>query len=77
MTECYRLLNTREAAAFLIERGYKVAPATLNKLRSVGGGPEFQLFGRYPVYSEDALLDWARLRTTEPKQSTRDLPEAA
>jgi hypothetical protein len=61
----------------LTSLGFKTASSTLSKLRSVGGGPEFRLFGRRPIYSEDALLDWARSRTSEPKQSTRDVPEAA
>jgi hypothetical protein len=51
-------LDTRAASAFLTERGFKTAPATLNKMRCVGGGPEFELFGRRPLYTETALLVW-------------------
>jgi hypothetical protein len=36
-----RLLNRQEAAAFLSERGYRVAVASLNKWASIGGGPRF------------------------------------
>src|SRR5262249_12737301 len=57
-------LDTRQASAFLAERGYKTAPATLNKKRCVGGGPEFELFGRRPLYTEKALLEWVQARTT-------------
>jgi hypothetical protein len=49
--------DTREAAEFLTENGFRTAPATLNKLRCIGGGPEFELFGRRPLYSEKSLLE--------------------
>jgi len=65
-------LDTRQASDFLTERGYKTAPATLNKKRCVGGGPEFELFGRRPLYKETALLEWAQARTTPPLRSTSD-----
>jgi hypothetical protein len=65
-------LDTRQASDFLTERGYKTAPATLNKKRCVGGGPEFELFGRRPLYKERALLEWAQARTTPPLRSTSD-----
>jgi hypothetical protein len=65
-------LDTRQAAAFLTERGYKTSAATLNKRRCVGGGPEFELFGRRPLYTEKALLEWVRGRTTPPLRSTSD-----
>jgi hypothetical protein len=65
-------LDTRQASDFLTARGYKTAPATLNKKRCVGGGPEFELFGRRPLYKETALLEWAQARTTPPLRSTSD-----
>jgi hypothetical protein len=70
-------LDTRQASAFLSDRGYNTAPATLNKMRCVGGGPEFELFGRRPLYTETALLEWVRARTTRPLRSTSDLAGAA
>src|SRR5215475_3466101 len=65
-------LDTRQASDFLTERGYKTAPATLNKKRCVGGGPEFELFGRRPLYTETALLEWVQARTPPPLRSTSD-----
>ena len=59
-------LDTRQASDFLTERGYKTAPATLNKKRCVGGGPEFELFGRRPLYKEAALLEWRKLAPLLP-----------
>jgi hypothetical protein len=65
-------LDRRQAAAFLTERGYRTAPATLAKLASIGGGPVFESFGRKPLYREADLLDWAQSRTTGPRKSTSD-----
>jgi hypothetical protein len=67
-----RRCDTKQAAGFLSQYGYRTAPATLNKLRCIGGGPEFELFGRRPIYRPTKLLDWARLRTTGPVRSTSD-----
>jgi hypothetical protein len=77
MIEPERRRDTRQAAAFLTEIGFRTAPATLNKLRCIGGGPEFELFGRRPIYSEKSLLEWARARTTPPRRSTSDAASEA
>jgi hypothetical protein len=65
-------LDTRQASIFLTELGYKTAPATLNKKRCVGGGPEFELFGRRPLYTESALLEWVQSHTTDSLRSSSD-----
>jgi len=65
-------LDRRQAAAFLTDRGYRTAPATLAKLASIGGGPTFQSLGRKPLYREADLLAWAEARTTGPRRSTSD-----
>jgi hypothetical protein len=72
MTESERRRDTRQAAAFLTDLGFKTAPATLNKLRCVGGGPEFELWGRRPLYTDLSLLRWAQARTTPVRRSTSD-----
>ena len=74
MTELDKRLDTRGASAFLTALGYTTAPATLNKLRCIGGGPVFEKFGRRPLYSETSLLSWVRGRTTHPLRSTSELP---
>ena len=74
MIEFDRRRDTRQAATFLTDLGFKTAPATLNKLRCVGGGPEFELFGRRPLYRERSLLEWAQARTTPPMRSTSAAP---
>lgn len=60
----------KEAANFLTSRGYGVSAATLAKLATVGGGPVFTKFGRRPLYTRSALLNWAKSKTTPPRQST-------
>jgi hypothetical protein len=67
-----RRLNRTEAAAFLSERGYRVAYATLNKYATVGGGPVFESFGRRPLYKPSSLLEWVESRTTGPRRSTSE-----
>ena len=65
-------LDTRQASTFLTELGFKTASSTLNKHRCVGGGPEFELFGRRPLYTETALLEWVQSRTTGAFRSSSD-----
>jgi hypothetical protein len=67
-----RRLTRTEAAAFLSERGYRVAYATLNKYATVGGGPIFESFGRRPLYKPSSLLEWVKSRTTRPRRSTSE-----
>ena len=70
--EYERRIDRKQAAAFLTERGYRTAPATLAKLACIGGGPAFRSFGRKPLYREADLLAWAEARTTGPRRSTSD-----
>ena len=72
-----RRLTRREASEYLKARGYQVEPTTLAKYASVGGGPIYESFGRRPLYTEAALLEWIASRTTGPRRSTSDGPEAA
>lgn len=69
-------LDTREAAAFLTGLGFRTAASTLTKLRCVGGGPQCERFGRRPVYTEQALLDWAHARTRAAKPSPSEAADA-
>lgn len=67
-----RRLSRAEAAAFLSERGFRVAYATLNKYASIGGGPVFESFGRRPLYRPSNLLAWAAQKSSGPRRSTSD-----
>jgi len=57
-------LNTAEAARYL-----KLAQNTLEKMRSVGGGPQFRKHGRYVRYTIPELDFWSAAQT---KRSTHD-----
>lgn len=66
-----RYMRRKEAAEYLRKTwGVSVATATLMKMASVGGDPVFQRFGRWPVYTPEALDDWARARLSRPMRST-------
>lgn len=67
-----RRLTRAEAAAFLSERGFRVAYATLNKYATVGGGPLFESFGRRPLYRLTDLLAWAAAKTTPSRRHTSE-----
>jgi hypothetical protein len=68
-----QLLRRRPASDYLRARGFPVAPATLAKLASVGGGPEFQRFGRVPLYAPEALDRWVASRLSAAVASTSEL----
>jgi hypothetical protein len=74
MADNSRKLRRAEAARFLTEAGYQTSKATLDKLATVGGGPRFQKFSRFPVYTEQDLLDWAHSRCSPLVRSTSELP---
>jgi hypothetical protein len=57
-----RYLSRREAAAALAAHGFPTAPATLEKLATVGGGPPFRKYGRRVIYEYGELLAWAEAR---------------
>jgi hypothetical protein len=67
------LLSRRAVAEALTVSGHKTAPATLARLASVGGGPPFRKYGRWPVYPWDLALAWAQSRLTPLVLSTSAL----
>lgn len=57
-----RRLSRREASEYLCSHGYRIAPTTLAKYACLGIGPEHELFGSRPVYTERRLIEWAKGR---------------
>ncbi len=55
-----RFLTTLEAAAYL-----SISARTLEKCRSIGGGPRFRKFGRVVRYTTGDLDEWAKARSFE------------
>jgi hypothetical protein len=68
--EAARPLTRREASDFLTELGYSVAPTTLAKYATLGGGPVFEKFGRRPLYLRTDLLAWVASRSSGRRRST-------
>jgi hypothetical protein len=64
------LLDRRQASEYLSAQGFGIAPRTLAKMASLGGGPEFRHFGRKVRYERPALLVWAQRRLSPPRTST-------
>lgn len=63
-------LSRKEASTFLSALGLFIAPSTLAKYATVGGGPEFRRFGRQVKYLPSDLVAWAEGRLSGPVQST-------
>lgn len=72
--EYLRLRNTRSASAYLSDRhGISRTAATLAKLRTIGGGPEFRKIGAHAVaYAEGDLDAWAARLISRPLRSTSE-----
>jgi hypothetical protein len=69
--------DRREAAAFLTAHGFKTSPKTLQKQATVGGGPDYQIYGNRAVYTEEALLQHAQRKLSPPRRSTSQSTQAA
>lgn len=67
-------LSRKEASTFLAALGLFIAPSTLAKLASVGGGPVFRRFGRQVKYLPRDLVSWAEGRLSGPVKSTSQFP---
>jgi len=66
-------LRRWEAADYLrIAHGIEVAPATLAKWASVGGGPGFQRVNRTPLYPVAELDAWATAKLGSTIRSTSE-----
>lgn len=68
---------TRDAVATgLTAAGFPVSAATLATKATRGGGPEYRLFGRRPLYRWGDALGWAQGRLSKPISSTSAMEAA-
>ncbi len=67
-------LRRDKAAEYLKTNWGFGAVDTLASLASRGGGPRFRKLGRFPVYTEADLDEWAQSRLSDPVSSTSELP---
>lgn len=66
-------LRRKDIPDYLAEKhGIDIAVATLNKLATIGGGPETQYAGRIPLYHVDAFDTWAAVKLSAPVRSTSE-----
>lgn len=66
-------LRRWEAADYLrLVHGIEVAPATLAKWASVGGGPAYQKVNRTPLYPTTELDAWAAGKLSDPVRNTSE-----
>jgi hypothetical protein len=66
------LRRRTSAAHYLRERwGIVCSTGTLANLAVDSNGPLYRLAGRFPVYAEADLDDWAQERLSEPRRGTR------
>lgn len=69
-----RPLRRVEASAYLLEKhGIQRHPRTLAKLAVIGGGPVFRRAGRVPLYTHEALDEFAASITSPTVHSTSEL----
>jgi hypothetical protein len=65
-------LRRDAAGTYLKEKFGHGSKKTLDKLATVGGGPEMVYSGRIPLYTEEALDRWARSFLSPPVTSTAE-----
>lgn len=65
-----RLRRWEAAEYLLLAHGISVAPSTLAKWVTIGGGPAFQRVNRTPLYPKTELDSWAAEKLGEPVANT-------
>lgn len=72
-----KMYTRPEAAEYLTSKGFKIAAQTLSKHAWSGQGPVFTKFGRHPLYTKQALDEWAQSRLGRTVRSTSELSGGA
>ncbi|HMK89015.1 MAG TPA: hypothetical protein VK446_05200 [Methylocystis sp.] len=67
-----KFLRRSAAGAYLKEKFGFCSAGVLAKYAVVGGGPEFQYLGGWPVYTTEALDSWALSKLSAPVRSTSE-----
>lgn len=67
-----RYLDEELASKYLAEKGLRIAPKTLGKLRVIGGGPAYRKFGRKPIYDPSDLDTWVDQKLGALRRSTSE-----
>ncbi len=73
-----RYIDRREAAEYLTTIwGLPTSWRTLQKQATVGGGPEYQIYGNRAVYTPASLDRHAEQKLSAPRHSTSEMREVA
>ena len=64
------------ASAYVASKGLEFSKNTFAKLATVGGGPEYQIFGGRAYYTEAALDSWIAEKLSAPRRLTSDAVSA-
>lgn len=62
-------LTRDEASEYLKQHGLTVSPNTLQKYATVGGGPDYQIFGNKAVYTTVSLDRWVEEKLCPPRSA--------
>ena len=65
-------LTRPEQAEYLTERGLPTTKNTLQKYATVGGGPEYRIWGNKALSTPAQLDAWADSKLRAPKRSTSE-----
>jgi hypothetical protein len=66
--------NPKKAAARLTELGKPTEESSLNSGRSLGNGPPFYKVGKYILYDDDDLVEFAKSTPMIKYNSTSEYP---
>ena len=65
-------LTRQQLAEALTQAGFPTSAATLATMATRGGGPEYQCYGRKPLYQWGKGLAWAQARLSAPVRSSAE-----
>ena len=68
----FNFVRRKQAGEYLQSKYGFGAPNTLAKLAVVGGGPEYRMAGRFPLYRIADLDYWALSKIGAPVRSTSE-----
>jgi hypothetical protein len=66
------LLDTAAASEWLMAHGVRRTPATLRKLRCIGGGPCYRVLNGKPFYTGSDLIAWIEERLSPPRRNSAE-----
>ena len=69
-------LRRADTAKSLTEAGYPITASTLATMATRGGGPPYEKWGPFPIYTWGATINWAKGRLSAPQRSTSETDRA-